>query len=306
MDNGPLQVQTSGPFLFWTILTGLNMKNCLLYLIIAGSLIEGYAFGQGKNYIYFTDATYQQILRTSEEGIIEGIVDTGLGFPWRITYNHWNQKIYWTNVDYNLVQRANRDGSEIETLLVVTYPQGIFYDDVHNKLYISEAGTPQILRSNPDGTQLDTLITSGILDPDDISVDISTGRIFFVDTGKKSILYATPPRFEVKEFMQPSDFENPTALTIDQINRMIYWTDSGNGQLARVDIMGENYEVLLSGLTRPDGVTLDQKKKIVYWTDLEEGKIMFYNLKNKKSGIVIDTEVTDFHSGIYFLNSINK
>ncbi len=43
---------------------------------------------------------------------------------------------------------------------------------------------------------------------------------------------------------------------------------------------------------------MDTAERVIYWTDIGDGKLRFYNLKTEQSGVVIDSEVTDFHAGI--------
>ncbi len=116
--------------LFYLVAMNLNrLRKFILSAILSVSLVQA-AYSQEKTYLYYTDAVYQRILRVGQDGDdFEEIVTDGLGFPWRIAIDEKGGKIYWTNVDYNLVQRANVDGSEVENLLVVTYPQGIITVD---------------------------------------------------------------------------------------------------------------------------------------------------------------------------------
>ena len=130
-------------------------------------------------------------------------------------------KIYWTEAkDLGWIQRANLDGSNLESLLTTELeinPDRITLDPVVGKIYWTEvdieaewAGT--IRRANFDGSEVETLIT-GLQDPFDLALDL----------------------FEHK----------------------IYWTDLQGGTIQRADLEGTNVETLITGLEAPADIALD-------------------------------------------------
>ena len=130
-------------------------------------------------------------------------------------------KIYWTEAkDLGWIQRANLDGSNLESLLTTELeinPDRITLDPVVGKIYWTEVdieaeweGT--IRRANFDGSEVETLIT-GLQDPFDLALDL----------------------FEHK----------------------IYWTDLQGGTIQRADLEGTNVEILITGLEAPADIALD-------------------------------------------------
>jgi sugar lactone lactonase YvrE len=270
----------------------------ILSLFLCVAILQ-VADGQEKSYLYYTDAVYQRILRVDQNGgDFEEIITDGLGFPWRIAIDEKAGKIYWTNVDYNLVQRANMDGSEVENLLVVTYPQGIAVDTERGKIYITEAGTPQILVANLDGSGLDTLITNGLSDPDDIVLDHEREILYWVDTSLKRIMKACTHRSQAVVLIDSLYTSDPTALAVDSKNLKIYWADTGSKQILRAELDGTHAEPVITGLNHPDGLAVDPQNGWIYWSDKKLQKIFRADFDGTHIIEIVAEEITDFHLGI--------
>ena len=68
--------------------------------------------------------------------------------------------IYWTDWVTHKIQRANLDGSNIETLVAdVDIPDGIAVDVDEGKIYWVDASVQKIQRANLDGSDVETLVT---------------------------------------------------------------------------------------------------------------------------------------------------
>ncbi|MCZ6681046.1 MAG: hypothetical protein O7E52_27820 [Candidatus Poribacteria bacterium] len=82
-------------------------------------------------------------------------------------------KMYWTNA--RGIDRAERDGGSLETLLSVTLsgPEHIAVDATEGKIYWTDALTRKIQRANLDGTNIEDLVT-GLVTPRFIALDFAT------------------------------------------------------------------------------------------------------------------------------------
>ena len=99
-----------------------------------------------------------------------------------------NGQVYWMNSNYNLIYRANYDGTN--TIVTVSYPlnnsaHGIVADSAGGKIYWvtydSDTGLGGMHRANSNGTQVEDLL---ILGPDEaaysLSLDPQEGKIYWI------------------------------------------------------------------------------------------------------------------------------
>ena len=144
-------------------------------------------------------------------------------------------KMYWTArvassfSDAGIIQRADLNGENIETLLTGLYdPESIALDLVAGKMY---------------------WITDEMYWADRYWV---AGRRYWADSGiLRANLDGSNLEIVVPRLAQPMD------LALDAVGRKIYWVDKTGGSIQRADLNGENVEEIVSGLVRPVGITLD-------------------------------------------------
>ena len=155
-------------------LDGSNIKTLVPGVLGVASL--GIALDLAEGRMYWTDVNESPsgtgaIQRANLDGSnIETLV-TKLETPVGIALDGDGGKMYWTNagsVDVfgnkilgsGNVQRANLDGSNIETLITkLEAPFGIALDVDGGQLYWTDAGTGAIQRANLDGSNIETLVT---------------------------------------------------------------------------------------------------------------------------------------------------
>jgi DNA-binding beta-propeller fold protein YncE len=226
------------------------------------------------------------------------LINKGLGFPWRIVVDIESGKMYWTNMDKNLVQRSDLDGSNAENLAVISYPQGIALDTLQKKIIIAESGTPMIIKMNYNGSEIDTLIIgSGMADPDDIKLDISRKRMYWVDTSLKNIWTAgmdgTDPMI-----IKFKDIVDPQAIDIDPINNLVYIADSGDGTIKIGDIESNKVNVLIDNLAKPTAIVLSPLYDKIFWIDVTSGKIQYSSIPEINITDLYSQDIGNFHSGM--------
>jgi DNA-binding beta-propeller fold protein YncE len=206
--------------------------------------------------------------------------------------------MYWTNVDKNLVQRSDLDGSSVENLAVISYPQGIAYDPLQKKIYITESGTPMIIKMNYDGSEIDTLIIDiDMVDPDDIKLDISRNRMYWIDTALKNIWTARMDGSDPM-IMKFDGIVDPQAIDIDPIDNLIYIADPGDGTIKIGEIGRNRVNIFIDNLLKPSAIKLSPSYDRVFWIDVALGKIQFSLVSEKKVTDIYSQDIGNFHSGI--------
>ena len=95
----------------------------LLFLLILIIFVGCKPQHENKVKLFWTDAFWSHIATDSLDNT-KIIVTEAVGFPWRITIDDINEKLYWTNVKDNKIQRSNYDGTRVENLTSIKLPTG--------------------------------------------------------------------------------------------------------------------------------------------------------------------------------------
>ena len=98
-------------------------------------------------------------------------------------------KMYWKGgYMETTIQRANLDGSQIDTLVFgLTRPYDIAVDSDGGKLYWTDEAEFKIQRANLDGSEVETLISTG-QDPRGIALDVDKGQMYWAEKGSERIM----------------------------------------------------------------------------------------------------------------------
>ncbi len=189
-------------------------------------------------------------------------------FPWIASAG----KIYWTDRNMGLVQRANLDGSELETLITTesTNLRGIAVDIAGGKLYFADNQQPKtISRANLDGTMVEVLI-EGFGFPADVTLDLANEKLYWCDQQRNVIERANLDGSERQTVVETS---SPYYLELDLPNNQLYWGDFGVGTIQRVSLNGGTPESIFSGQPRIRGVKLDRTRGEIVWANRQSNHV---------------------------------
>ncbi len=148
-------------------LDGSNPQTLLYTNFSSGLAVDAV---HGKIYWSAANSDSQgEILRANLDGSDVETVVTGAGKPATIAIDVAGGKVYWTDYAFDVVRRANLDGTGVEDLFVVganLNPGGITLDLRTGKVYWGQdvSGPPyvgKIMRMNLDGS-----------DPEDVAVNL--------------------------------------------------------------------------------------------------------------------------------------
>ena len=94
----------------------------------------------------------------------------------------FGQKVYWSERGLEVapkIQRANLDGSEIETIVEVGLgsPYGIALDLNHERIYWADRNADRIQRANLDGSNVEDVVVElgGVVG---IALDVTGGKVY--------------------------------------------------------------------------------------------------------------------------------
>ena len=202
-------------------------------------------------------------------------------------------KMYWTDMgpggaaDKSVadkdgrIMRADLDGRNIETLVpkgITTTPKQLTLDVAGGKVYWCDRGDvgdknvdPKIMRANLDGSEVEILVSTDLMSPVGIALDLAKGKLYFSDRYANNIKRANLDGTDVE--MVVKDTEYPVDLAIDFKTRSLYWTAREAGGLYRADvdgnaIDGSSLTPIITGIQAPIGVTIDRENDKLYYTEV--------------------------------------
>ncbi len=226
-------------------------------------------------------------------------------------------KIYWTDsgtgnptpMQDDKIQRADLDGSNVETLLTyenfLRLPMGITLDVAGGKMYWTDATRDRIRRADLDGSNVEDILNTRTFGgqslegpattPRDVALDLTSDppKMYWVDAGTLNLEEGKIWRANLDgsspEALITSGLVNPQSIALDTTGGKMYWTDSGTGgpnaleddKIQRANLDGSNVETLLTfqnQLRVPRGVALDMTAGKMYWTDIVRDRIRRANL----------------------------
>ncbi|KAI5632398.1 low-density lipoprotein receptor domain class A domain-containing protein [Phthorimaea operculella] len=147
-------------------------------------------------------------------------------------------------------------------------PEGISYDWTQKKIYWTDSSNNSIYAMNLDGTEL--VMIARVERPRAIVVDPCNGTLYYTDWGRfgtSGKIYRTTMAGSLKKAIIDKDLSQPSGLTIDFDENMLYWTDAVREKIERSKLDGSDREVLISATIYPFAITV--YKNYIYWTDLQ-------------------------------------
>lgn len=296
-------VFTSGE-LFWTedrarVMGTLRGGADVEKIVDAGRLPAGVDIAPASGFVVWTDATTNTIRRAGLdgsgevvlfEGISESVVDDQgrFGSLTDVAVDEAGGKLYWGNVSEGAIQRANLDGTGLETIVMgLQGPTGIDIDPSGGKLYWTHlADTPaqnKIQRANLDGSQVEDLLSDLPL-PQDLAVDPAAGTLYWTDPVDDVIRRADLDGSGVADVV--TGLNNPTGLVVDRQNGVLYWGEALQGGIRRANVDGSSIEEVL-GFEAAAGLAIDPDDDRLYWANWIDGTLERVDLTSNVSEALI-------------------
>ena len=239
------------------------------------------------------DITDAYLIATYSVNPTDPSLPAGIGTPVVVVAEG---KMYWVDASRigAKIQRANLDGSQIETLVStgLQEPTDLALDLVGDKMYWVDQGTGKIQRANLDGSQIETLLAERF-DIRSLVLDVAGGKMYWIDAviGGPKIQRANLDGSQI-ETLLAAGLRAPRALAIDIAGGKMYWIDAviGGPKIQRANLDGSQAEAfVVSGLDSPESLVLDLAKSKMYWTDSFTNKIQRANLDGSQIEDLVST-----------------
>ncbi len=176
------------------------------------------------------------------------------------------EAIYFTTSNFPAsIQRVNKDGSGLQTLLTGVNAQSNLAIDVNaGKIYYSQSG-------------MDISKAQGPIS--DIELDTDSKKLYLIAGSNETIVRMNLDSSNF-EFLLSDSNSRFIALTLDLISEKIYFTDTLGNRIGRVNLDGSNIETLIQFDVNVDlnDIKLDVAGGKMYWTDQLTNKIQRANL----------------------------
>ena len=222
---------------------------------------------------YVVDFNNGDLFKANLDGSGFGLIYDGggvgaLGSNFDVTSSH----VYFEesgSFDADL-RRVDLDGQNPETLVADESARGIAVDAANNTLYWVDNEPPQIRTSALDGSTPQTVLESTTVNVQDVAVNPLDGMLYWTDSSSGTfdsvIRRSNADGSTVESFFQ-FDVEDPRGIALDADNGKIYWADAFAPEVARSNLDGTGFEVLVSSVNRPVDVALDPVNGKIYWAD---------------------------------------
>jgi hypothetical protein len=227
---------------------------------------------------------------------IDTVIFLSAEMPSRISIDPYEQKLYWISRQIyssdNKIQRANTNGTSIETLLFydisLSKIKSIATDPRNNDLYFGYSD--YITVSDFAGNNEDTLLSSHIDRLSDIALDTINNKIYWTDNS----IYLKNADLDGNNFDSIYVYgKSKTGIALDLENEKIYFVDPGDkgstdldGKIQCVNFDGSQLKNLVENLNNPDKIAIDFNSGKMYWSEWASGwSTSYYPIKIQKANL---------------------
>lgn len=189
--------------------------------------------------------------------------------------------IFWQDEGQKTIQRANSDGSNVQTIFTNSLGgTGLAVDSIGGKVYWQSGAN--IMRSNFDGTFVEMVISSGLSLPLGITVDSLNGKLYIADRDSGQIKRSNLDGSGLQVFVNTGPSSHPHDIAIDVGDGKAFWTDSLTNDIFVANLDGSNVHSIIDlgagpAFPSPRGIALDHLTNKVYWASQGNGRIQRAN-----------------------------
>ncbi|MGH0132653.1 UNVERIFIED_CONTAM: hypothetical protein FKN15_051430, partial [Acipenser sinensis] len=198
-----------------------------------------------------------------------------------IDFDYRKEFIYWIDSSRPNGRRINRmrlNGSDLKIVHRTAVPSALAVDWIGKNLYWCDTERKSVEVSKVNGLYPTILVSSGLKNPKDLALDTQAGYVYWIDCCESPHIGRVGMDGTYQSVVVDTEVSRPVALTIDYINRRLYWADENHILFSDMD--GSNRQkVPNQDIQGVIGLTVFED--YLYWTD---GKSKSINRAHKTSG----------------------
>ncbi|XP_005110515.1 low-density lipoprotein receptor-related protein 6 isoform X2 [Aplysia californica] len=208
-----------------------------------------------------------------------------------IDFDITDNRIYWTDVELQHISRAFMNGSSLQHIIQfgLDYPEGMAVDWVAHNIYWADTGKNRIEVARLDGSSRKVLVWRNLEEPRALALDPPNGFMYWTVWGDEPVLERAHLDGTHRKVLI-SKIGHVQDLTIDYVDRRLYWTDVSDHSIKSSDMNGGDQRLVVqSQIRQPLG--LSQYQDFVYWTDFKRKTIERANKTDGLNRTMIQGEV---------------
>uniref|UniRef100_A0A8C4MYX3 LDL receptor related protein 1B n=1 Tax=Equus asinus asinus TaxID=83772 RepID=A0A8C4MYX3_EQUAS len=226
-------------------------------------------------------ADQHEIRKISTDGSNYTLLKQGLNNVIAIDFDYREEFIYWIDSSRPNGSRINRmclNGSDIKVVHNTAVPNALAVDWIGKNLYWSDTEKRIIEVSKLSGLYPTILVSKRLKFPRDLSLDPRAGYLYWIDCCEYPHIGRVGMDGTNQSVVIETRISRPMALTIDYVNRRLYWADENHIEFSNMD---GSHRHKVPNQDIPGVIALTLFEDYIYWTD---GKTKSLSRAHKTSG----------------------
>ncbi|XP_077977473.1 low-density lipoprotein receptor-related protein 4-like [Glandiceps talaboti] len=226
--------------------------------------------------------------------------------PVAVDFDYVDNKVYWTDVVLNTINRALLNGSDTEVIVSVNVdvPDGISLDVMNRKIYWTDTGTDRIERANLDGSDRVSLINTGLDEPRAIIVDIDDSLMYWTDWGKTAKIEKANLDGSGRQSLVSNNLLWPNGITLDKVDRKLFWCDAGTDVIEYYHLdLGTRHLLITLSDSSAHPFSLTVFDDYLYWTQWGKKQLQRADKSTGNNVISVGHEIFESPYGIHAFSS---
>uniref|UniRef100_A0ACB8G1H2 Low-density lipoprotein receptor- protein 1B n=1 Tax=Sphaerodactylus townsendi TaxID=933632 RepID=A0ACB8G1H2_9SAUR len=183
-------------------------------------------------------ADHHEIRKISIDGSNYTSLKQGLNNVIAVDFDYREEFIYWidsSRPNGSRINRMNLNGSDVKVVHNTAVPNALAVDWVGKNLYWSDAEKRIIEVSKLNGLYPTVLVSKRVKFPRDLSLDPQVGYLYWIDCCENPHIGQVGMDGSNQTVVIETQISRPMALTIDYVNRRLYWADESHIEFANMD-----------------------------------------------------------------------